>query len=124
MKVELLDKSKKKKILNLLEENYGISELKYLFIKSGKDKIRVFSGSLSKEEINDLAKNTNIELIGARLCNLTGDGIRINFDIINLPEIKSQITENIQVLDDEKVIEWMKGNDLHIDPKKMKQNSL
>ena len=117
MKIELLDKTKKKKILGLLEENYGVKELKHLFVKLGKDKYRIFSGNLSKEEIKDLEKNTRIEVIGSRICTTAENSVRINFDMLNLPEIKSQITENIIEITDEQLKEWLKGNNLEIDSK-------
>ena len=114
MKIELLDKTKKKKFLNLLEKSYGISNLGYLFIKSGKDKFRIFSGSLSKEELNDLAKSIHVELLGSRVANMDEENIRISFDAINIPKIKEQITENIIKVNDSQAKEWMKGNNLQI----------
>ena len=115
MKIELLDKTKKKKILKQLENFYGISDLSYLFIKSGIGKYRIFSGSLSKEELNDLAKNTHVELIGSRIANTDDEDIRISFDAINIPEIKKQITENILEINDQQAEDWMKGNNLQIE---------
>jgi len=117
MKIELLDKTKKKKILGLLEESYGISKLPHLFLKLGKDKYRIFSGNLSKEEIKDLEKNTRLEVIGSRLCTTSENSVRINFDMMNLPEIKSQITENIIEITDEQLNKWIKGENLDIDSK-------
>lgn len=117
MKIELLDKTKKKKILEKLEESYGIEDLDYLFIKSGKDKIRAYSGNFSKEELNDLAKNVHVEVIGTRLVNMDQEDIRISFDTINIPKIKEQITKNIQEITEEQAEQWLKGEDLQIEPK-------
>ena len=111
-KVELLDKTKKKKIVQKLEKDYGIEELNYLLVRSGKENIRIFSGSLSKEELNLLAKEINIELIGTKLCTIIDEGIRLNFDLINLPEIKSQLNKSIIELNEEEMKKWMKGEDL------------
>ncbi len=116
-KVEFLDKAKKKKVLNKLEEDYGINKLNYLLIRSGKENIRIFSGNLSKDELNLLAKNVNLELIGTKLCTITEEGIRLNFDLINLPEIKSQISKNIIDLNEDEAKKWMRGEDLKIDTK-------
>src|SRR3989338_3755240 len=108
MTIDLLDKTKKKKILQLLEEEYGISQLQHLFIKSGKDKIRIFSGSLSKEELNTIAKVVHVDSIGIKLLTLENfngekEGIRLSFDILNMPEIKSQITKNFLEITDEQL---------------------
>lgn len=113
-KIELLDKTKKKKVLSLLEKEYGIGNLPHLLIKTSKERYRIYSGSLSKEEIYDLMKNTNVELIGARLCTIKDSDTRLNFDIMNLPIIKKQITKNIQIIDDKNVDKWLRGNNLEI----------
>src|SRR3989344_2996233 len=113
--VEILDKTKKKKILNKLEEEFGIKKLNHLFIKSGNNRLRIFSGSLSKEELNTIAKKIHVELIGSRIVNIEKDDIRISFDAINIPEIKSQINKNIIEITDDQAKEWMKGNDLDIE---------
>ncbi|MBI2628953.1 hypothetical protein HYW74_02630 [Candidatus Pacearchaeota archaeon] len=123
--IDLLDKTKKKKILSLLDKEYGISQLPHLFIKSGKDKIRIFSGSLSKDELNNLAKTIHVDSIGIKLLTLETfdgekDGIRLSFDILNMPEIKSQITKNFIEITDEQLNSWLKGDNLDLD---IKQNN-
>jgi len=113
MNIQLLDKAKKKKIMHLLEEQYEIKKLPHLFIKSGKDKYRFYSGSLSKQEILKLANNTNIEIIGAKLCKTDNEKARLNFDIIHLPEIKSQI-KNIIIIDDKQAEKWTGGEGIEL----------
>ena len=113
-KVEILNNSKKKKTLLKLNESFGISKLKHLFIKVGKNKYRIFSGSLSKEELHDLLKIARVELIGSRLCTIDDEDVRLNIDLMNLPEIKKQITENIFKLEDKYIDAWLRGNNLEI----------
>ena len=114
MKVELLDNTKKKKVLQMLEKEYGISDLNYLFLETGKGKYRIYSGGLAREELNMLAKTIHIEIIGAKICKVEENKIRLDFDIINLPEIKKQITKNIIEIPDKEVYGWMQGNNLNI----------
>ena len=116
-KIELLDKTKKRKVLNLLDENYGVSKLPHLFIKTAKNKYRIYSGSLSKEEIIELVKNVNVELIGTRLCTIDDDDVRLTFDIMNLPIIKKQINKNIFEIPDNEVEKWLRGNNIEIETK-------
>ena len=114
MKVELLNNSKKKRVMALLNENYGIEKLPHLFIQTGKENYRIYSGSLSKEELNFLAKQINIEIIGAKLCKIEDNKLRLNFDITNLPEISSQIKDNIIELTDEQAKKYMKGENIEM----------
>ena len=50
MKIQILDKTKKKKLISGLEE-FGINKIQELLIRTGKERIRAYSGNLSKEEI-------------------------------------------------------------------------
>ena len=115
MNIDLLDKTKKNKILDILEENYGILKMPHLFLKSG-DRIRVFSGNLSKEELNTLGKNLHVDLIGTKLGTIAEDNFRLSFDIMNLPIISSQITKNIIEIDNEMSNKWLRGGNIDIIP--------
>ena len=123
-KIELMDKTKKKKIIGNLNDNYGIENLHHLFIRSGNDKIRIYSGGLSLEELNFLGKNLRVELIGASLGKIEENNLRINFDILNLPEIKSQINKNIIEISEEQILEWLKGKSLEINTESITKNDL
>lgn len=115
MKIELLDNTKKKKVLIILNDNYGIENLPLMLIKTSKDKIRAYSGNLSREELNELAKNVNIELIGTQLCTLTDENnARLNFDVMNLPIIKSQISKNILNINEIQMKDLLAGKNLEI----------
>jgi len=104
--------SQKKKIIQQLNEQYGISELPYLLIKFGREKIRLYSGNLSTEELNVLDANLRIENIGLYFAKEQIDGIRLTLDGIQV--VKDQITKNILELDDKQAEEWLRGNDLLI----------
>ncbi len=111
-KITFLDKTKKRKLLKEFEKQYNITNLPYLIIQTGKDRYRIYSGSLSKEELNEMAKTTNIELIGTHLCKIQEGKIRLSFDILNTQEIKNQITKNIHEIKDDEVKKWMAGENL------------
>ncbi|PIN94307.1 hypothetical protein COU53_04070 [Candidatus Pacearchaeota archaeon CG10_big_fil_rev_8_21_14_0_10_30_48] len=57
----------------------------------------------------------HVELIGSRIANIDSEETRIAFDAINIPEIKSQIKENIIEITDEQAEKWMTGEDLQIE---------
>jgi len=114
--MKLIYASEKKKILEKLKEQYGISKLPYLLIKFGEDKLRIYSGSLSNEELNTLASELNIENIGLYFAKEEKDGIRLTLDGIQI--LKHQITKNIIDIEDKKADEWLKGSDLDIKTKR------
>jgi len=113
MKIQFIRSSEKKKILERLKEQFGITELPYLLIESGKEKIRAFTGHLSKEEILELKQNINIEIIGAYIIKKEFDSqLRLSFDATHL--FKDQIKENIIEINEIQTLEWLKGKDLPI----------
>ncbi|HJO14889.1 MAG TPA: hypothetical protein QGG70_02460 [Candidatus Pacearchaeota archaeon] len=107
-----LSSSQKKKILEQLEDQFGINSLPYLFLQFGKDKIRIYSGNLSKDNLNSLDKNTRIENMGLYFARIQPDGIRLTIDGIQL--VKNQITKNIMEINNNQAEDWFKGNDLDI----------
>ena len=112
MNVKFLSSGEKREIVRQLNEQYGISELPYLLILTGKERIRGYSGSLSIEEIKKIAEKANIELIGIYLLRIEKDGLRLSHDAISL--LRDRITKNIIEINDEQAQQWMKGNDLAI----------
>src|SRR3989344_7252886 len=111
-KVEFLYRTKKKKLIEQLNKAYGIEEINYLVLKTGAEKFRIYSGNLSIEEMNMLAKNVNLQLVGTPLCTIKDNDIILSFDTINIPEIKKQITENIIEINDEELEKWLRGNNI------------
>jgi NOL1/NOP2/fmu family ribosome biogenesis protein len=111
MNIHFIRSAEKKKILERLKEQFGIKELPYLLVQSGKERIRFFSGSLSKDEMQKIGELANIELIGLYAMKEEGD-FRLTLDAEHL--IKEQITKNIVGINDEQLQLWLRGNDLQI----------
>lgn len=111
MNLRYIKSSEKKKILTELEEHFGISELPYLLFEVGKQKVRGFSGDLSKDEINELSRVANIEILGLYLFSMRDNDIRLNFDALQLLKISKSIIE----ISDSDLNSWLHGSDLEIE---------
>lgn len=108
-----LTSTDKKKIIEQLKDQFGISELPYLLIQFGQEKIRAYSGILSKEELYYLDREIRIENIGLYFAKYENNNeIRLTLDGVQL--LKNQITKNIVELNDRQANEWLMGNDLDI----------
>lgn len=107
-----LTSADKKKIIKELDSQFGISELPYLVIQFGKEKLRLYSGILSKEELYYLDREVRIENIGLYFAKWESDGLRLTIDGVQL--LKNQITKNIVELNDKQANEWLIGNDLDL----------
>ncbi len=110
MNLDILTAGEKKKIVASLNENFGLNDLPYLFIRTGKERIRAFSGSMSMQEIKELGMNARIELAGLYSFKEEKQGYRISFD--SMPLFKNLITKNVVELTDEQARMWMQGKDV------------
>ncbi|MFH1710849.1 MAG: hypothetical protein ABH840_00895 [Nanoarchaeota archaeon] len=112
MRFKTLSRKEKEKILEKLNEQFGISNLPYLLIKQGFEKVRAFSGSLSREELEKLGEKVNVDTVGIYLLKEEGNDIRLSHDGASL--LQNQITKNILTLNKEQANEWLRGNNLQI----------
>jgi len=116
MNIHFIKSREKKRITQYLQNQFGITDLPYLLIESGKERIRAFSGHLSKEEILQLNKLTNIELIGIYFIKKESQKeMRLTLDATHL--LKDQITKNIIELTELQMSDWLRGHDLNVQHK-------
>ncbi len=107
--MKIIDSSEKKAIMKELEEKFGITKLNYLLFQAGKNKIRGFSGSLSRQELLELARTLRIEVIGLYLMRQDNE-IRLSLDATQI----LKPSKNIINLNNEQAKSWLKGEDLFI----------
>ena len=78
--MKLLTPQEKKKLIEQLNKQYGMTEIPFELIRFGEEKIRIFSGNLSKEQLITLDKELRIENIGLYFAKQEVEGIRLTFD--------------------------------------------
>ena len=109
MRTHFLPAGEKKQVIADLENQFGIEKIPGMLIEAGREKTRLFTGSLSREELIELDKICRIELIGLYAVKKE-DTYRISLDSIYLFE--DQITKSIVELTEEEANQWMRGKDL------------
>ncbi len=112
MKFEIINRNEKNRIIENLNKQFGITSLPYLLIRQGREKIRAYSGNLSREELSIIGENINIDTLGIYLLKEESGEIRLSHDAASI--LQPQITKNIIELDISRAIEWLKGHDLNI----------
>ncbi len=115
MQLHFIRKAEKKRIAEKLKEQFGISEIPFLLLKSGREKIRAYSGSLSKDEILELGKCVNIESLGlyfAKQEKGQDAEIRLSVDAIHL--LREQVSKRIIEVDKQQADDWLRGRDIEI----------
>lgn len=107
MKTRFLTSSEKKKLMTELE-TFGITKAPYLFIESGKDRIRAFSGTLSREELVALGALARVEIVGMYFARKEPFGMRFGFDMLHI--LGDTITDRIIDLNEDEFEQWIRGN--------------
>lgn len=107
-----LTSTDKKKIVEQLNKQFGINEISQLIIQFGKEKLRLYTGNLSKEELYYLDNEVRVENIGLYFAKQENEGIRLTLDGVQL--LRNQIIKNILELNDKQANEWLRGNDIDI----------
>ena len=109
MRSRFLPAGEKKQVMSDLENQFGIKKIPGILIESGKEKTRLFTGSLTREQLVELDKAVRIELIGLYAIKKE-DTYRLSIDGSYVFE--QQITKSIVELTEEESKQWMRGNDL------------
>ena len=112
--IHILSNQETREILSKLKEQFGIKEIPGKLIKIGKEKIYLFNGDFSEEQIENLEKITFIEKTGVYIgaIFLPTDEIRLSIEGTQI--FKDQITKNIFEINNEQLENWMFGRELNI----------
>lgn len=116
MKIELMNKTKKQDFLESVS-NLGKIKMNELFLHSGKEQIRVFSGNILSDEIMKIWRHFPIEAVGMYFGKEFIDRhgkkeSRLSLD--GLHKINDQISNAIVDLDLEQVEKWFNGDNIQL----------
>lgn len=116
MKIFPLDKTKRK---GFLEEVSYLGDFKtnLLFLQTGTEKLRAFSGSLANEELMAFWRMFPIEGVGLYLGKISVDRsgkkeARLSLDALH--HFKDQITKNILEVNEEQAKDWFLGKTIQL----------
>ncbi|MEM4605557.1 MAG: hypothetical protein QW103_00775 [Candidatus Pacearchaeota archaeon] len=119
MKIEILSKKEKEEILERLSY-LGELKTENLFIRTG-ERIRMFSGSLNKEEIKKIWQNFMIEGIGLyvikEIKNIKKNIKETRLSLDAMHYFKDQIKDSILEIDEEQKNQWFKGEAIILNEK-------
>ena len=119
MKIQIMDRAKKKKFIAGLSD-LGMKKIPELLIKSGRERIRAYSGDLSTEQIMEIWRLLPIEGIGLYVGKdmVNRNGVReIRLSLDGMHAWKEQLTERIFVLNEEQEKNWFLGKNVELSDK-------
>ncbi len=110
--LKFFNKSEKAKLLNQLNEQFGIKEIPWEIAKLGKERIVAFSGDISEKEILELDRFARIEGLGVYFAKIDEKTRDLRLSIEGVQLVQEQITKNIFELDEKQAEQWMMGQEI------------
>jgi len=123
MKIQIMDRAKKKKFIAEIAD-LGMKKIPEMLVKSGKERVRAFSGDLNKDDIYDIWRMLPIEGIGLYVGKdmMNRNGVReVRLSLDGMHVWKDQLTEKNFVLTEEQEEEWFKGNNIELTEEQVKK---
>src|SRR3989338_5312859 len=113
--IHILSNQETKEMLSKLNEQFGIQKIPGRLIKIGKERIFLFNGDFSDEQIKNLEKIVFIEKIGIYVGAIFTPTGEIRLSIEGTQIFKNQIAKNIFELENKEQLDsWMQGEELNI----------
>ena len=110
---QIIDGKKREEIEEKLNEQFGIKKIPGILLIRGAERIFLYQGDLSIEEISNLEKTFVIERVGVYFAKEENGEIRLSLEGVDL--LKDQITKGIFELDEKQADEWMHGSELNLE---------
>ena len=113
MTLHILSNQETKEIENKLNEQFGIKKIPGMLLRIGEERLFLFQGSFSGNQIKRLEQLVPIERVGVYFATSLNEQIRLSLEGVHL--LKDQITKNIFELDKKQAEQWMMGSELNIE---------
>jgi NOL1/NOP2/fmu family ribosome biogenesis protein len=116
MNFQILDKTKKKKFMEKIAK-FGVKKVPYLFLRTGKERVRAYSGDFSNNELVRLMRWLNVQSIGLYLGKEFDDNARLSIDGVHMLNSVGEINESIFEMNKEQEALWFRGKDVDLTEK-------
>ena len=110
--IKILSEHEKSEIESGLKEQFGVEKIPGLILKRGEERLFLFSGDFSENEIKNLERCVPIERAGIYFAKIIGNDVKLSIEGTQI--LKNQIKKNIFELNENQLEEWMMGQDLQI----------
>ena len=110
--IKILSEQEKRKIENQLHAQFGIKEIPGKIVMRGEEKLFLFTGEATEEEIRKIEAVSPVEKVGVYFAKLINEEIKLTIEGTQL--LKEQITKGIFQINDSQAEEWMMGRELNL----------
>jgi NOL1/NOP2/fmu family ribosome biogenesis protein len=110
--IQILNSRQEHEIAKFLKEQFGVEEIPGRIMKLGEEKLFLFTGNATDEEIKKIEELVPVERLGVYFAKLIRNDVKLNIEGTQV--LKNQIKRNIFEVDEEQAIKWMQGQELSI----------
>ncbi|MFZ1970661.1 MAG: hypothetical protein WAU65_00565 [Candidatus Nanoarchaeia archaeon] len=110
--IQILDKKLLQEIYRSLKEQFGVSDIPGRIMKLGEEKLFLFTGDATDEEIKKLENIVPVERLGVYFAKIINDDVKLSIDGSQI--LKEEIKKNIFELDEDQAEKWMMGQELNL----------
>lgn len=93
-----------------LNEQFGIKEIPGRIMLRGKERVFLFTGNITEENLRTLEQRTFVERAGTYIAKNVDGEYRLSIEGSQI--FKNQITKNIVELTEVEMLEWMHGSEV------------
>ncbi len=110
MSLNFLSPAAKRKLTSQLDEQYGITQIPSVLLETGKQKIRAFSGTMTRQELHEFSRLLRIESVGLYIVKRDTTGLRLGLDGTTM--LGKYATQNVFEMNEEQMQTWMRGENI------------
>ncbi|MDD5700125.1 MAG: hypothetical protein PHH00_02950 [Candidatus Nanoarchaeia archaeon] len=110
--IQILNKKQEQEIAGYLKEQFGANKIPGKLMKMGEERIFLFCGNATDEEIYRIERIVPVERVGFYFAKIIRDEFKLSIE--GSQALKDEITRNIFELDKEQAEKWMMGQELNI----------
>ena len=117
MKIQILNKTKKRGFIDAVGY-LGVGKIPGLLLKTGKERVNVFTGGFSNEELLALWRILPVEglglYLGKEIVNKKTKEKEVRLSLDGLHLLKKEVKKNVVKLNNEQEIAWWRGKDVEV----------
>jgi NOL1/NOP2/fmu family ribosome biogenesis protein len=110
--IQILNSKQQQEIAKSLKEQFGIDQIFGRIMKLGEEKLFLFTGNATDEEIKKIEELVPVERLGVYFAKIIRDDVKLNIEGTQV--LKNQIKKNIFEIDEDQATKWMQGQELNI----------
>jgi NOL1/NOP2/fmu family ribosome biogenesis protein len=110
--IQILNQKQIQESYRSLKEQFGIDKIPGRIMKLGEEKLFLFTGDATDEEIKKLENIVPVERLGVYFAKIIKEDVKLSIEGSQI--LKEQIKNNIFELNDEQAEKWMMGQELNL----------